>query len=264
MQFFKDFLTGFVAYFRGVVFIFQHNLWLFFLIPLSLFFALYYGGEEIKNQLLQVDISKELGSIDFKQEFSEITFQGIPSNTEELRPMFIGFKLIFVILASKLNKYFVLILLSPMNTLVASKTEYVLTGNKIPFEYKQFIKDVFRGVNFALRNLVTQMLIVASWFLLTLIIPPLDIITFWVLFVVGGYFYGASLLDYTLERKKLSMDESYSFIFKNIGITLSVGLLFSSLFFTSFGIMLAPLTGVVAGTIALHTKYDLRKKIKGI
>ena len=177
--------------------------------------------------------------------------------------MFIGFKLIFVILASKLNKYFVLILLSPMNTLVASKTEFVLTGKKIPFEYQQFIKDVFRGVNFALKNLVTQMLIVAGWFLLTLLIPPLDRVTFWVLFVVGGYFYGSSLLDYTLERKKMSMEESYVFIFNNIGITLSVGLLFSSLFFTSFGIMLAPLTGVVAGTLALHQKYDLKKKSIG-
>lgn len=261
MNFFNDFWIGIKSYLKAFLFIFQHNLWLFFLIPMALYFALFFGGEWMKERLTNVDISSELENIDFQQEMTKVTFQGIPSNVEELKLMFIGFQLIFVILASKLNKYLVLILLSPMNTIVASRAEYILTGKKYPFSFGQFSSDVFRGVNFALRNLFTQFLLVSIWLVLTLIFPILDFATFWVLFVVGGYFYGASLLDYTIEKRKVSMEKSYAFIFKNIGITLGIGLIFSSLFFTSFGIMLAPLTGVVAGTLAFHQKYDLRKKL---
>lgn len=260
MGFIKDFWIGIKSYFEGVMFIFQHNLWIFFLIPFSLYFAIFYGGNWMLVQLQDVNLQNELSKIDFQQEFSKITFQGIPSNTEELKLLFIGFQLVFVILAAKLNKYLVLILLSPMNTLVATKTEYYLTGTVYKFEMRQFINDIYRGVNFALRNLVTQFFFVFLWLLLTLIFPFLDFLTFWVLFAIGGYFYGASLLDYTLEKRKVSMEKSFSFIAKNAGITLAIGLLFSSLFFTSFGILLAPLTGVVAGTVALHNKYDLKKK----
>ena len=261
MRFFIDFLIGIRAYFKGLIFIFQFNLWIFFLIPLVLSFGIYFGGEWMLEQLANVSLKDELSKINFQQELTKVTFQGVPSNTEELRLMFVGFQLIFVILASKLNKYLVLILLSPMNTIVASKVEYILTGNKYKFTTKQFVADVFRGVNFALRNLFTQFSIVLIWILITLAFPILDRGTFWVLFVVGGYFYGASLLDYTIEKRKFSMDESYVFIFKNAGMTLAIGLLFSSLFCTSFGIMLAPLTGVTAGTMALHLKYNLKKKL---
>lgn len=260
MIFVKDFWTGIKSYFQGLILIFQYNLWIFFLIPLLLFCVIYYGGDWMLEDLRNVDLQKELSKIDFQQEITKITFQGIPSNTEELKLMIVGFKLIFVILASKLNKYLVLILLSPMNTLVATRAEYLLSGNVYKFEVKQFISDIYRGVNFSIRNLVSQFMIVFLWWGITLVFPFLNAITFWVLFVIGGYFYGASLLDYNLEKRKVSMEESFSFIFKNAGLTLAIGLLFSSLFFTSFGILLAPLTGVVAGTVALHNKYDLKKK----
>jgi uncharacterized protein involved in cysteine biosynthesis len=260
MTFFKDFFIGIKSYFQGLIVILQYNLWVFFIIPFTLSFAIYYGGEWMLNDLKDVDLQVELSKINFQQELTKITFQGIPSNAEELKLMGIGFKLIFVILASKLNKYLVLILLSPINTLVATRAEYVISGNVYRFEMKQFISDIYRGVNFALRNLFTQFLIVFLWLGVTLVFPFLESITFWVLFVIGGYFYGASLLDYNLEKRKVSMEKSMSFIFKNAGITLSIGLIFSSLFFTSFGILLAPITGVVAGTVALHNKYDLKKK----
>lgn len=260
LQFIKDFWIGVKSYFEGLIVIFQYNLWVFFLIPLALFFAIFYGGNWMLLQLDGVDLQSELSKINFQQELTKITFQGIPSNAEELKLLFVGFQLIFVILASKLNKYLVLILLSPMNTMVATRAEYVLTGNTYKFTFNQFLSDVFRGVNFSIRNLFTQFFIVLIWMAFTMVFPILDRATFWVLFVVGGYFYGASLLDYTLEKRKISMEKSYSFIFKNAGITLAIGLLFSSMFFTSFGIMLAPLTGVVAGTVALNNKYDLKKK----
>jgi CysZ protein len=260
MEFIKDFWIGIKSYFEGILIVFQYNLWIFLLIPTALFFGIYYGGEWMLHELQGVNLPHELEKIDFQQELTKISFQGFPSNMEELKLMVIGFQLIFVILASKLNKYLVLILLSPMNTLVATRTEYVLSGNVYKFSFQQFVSDVFRGVNFALRNLFTQFLVVLVWIVLTYVFPFLNNFTFWVMFVIGSYFYGASLLDYTLEKRKISMEKSYAFIFKNAGITLSIGLLFSSLFFVSFGILLAPLTGVVAGTLALHKKYDLKKK----
>jgi CysZ protein len=263
MMFLKDFLLGIKAYFAGLLLILQHNLWVFFLIPMALYALVFYGGDWMLHQLQGVELQSELKKIDFQKELTKFTFQGFPSNMEELKLMFIGFQLIFVILAAKLNKYLVLILLSPMNTLVATRAEYVLSGNTYKFSVQQFVSDVFRGVNFALRNLITQFFVVLLWIVLTLVFPFLDAFTFWVMFIIGGYFYGASLLDYTLEKRKISMEKSYAFIIKNSGITLSIGLLFSALFFTPFGILLAPLSGVVAGTVALHKKYDLKKKFVG-
>ncbi len=56
------------------------------------------------------------------------------------------------------------------------------------------------------------------------------------------------------------MDESLQFIRKNLGITISIGSVFLLFFFTSYiGIIIGPITCVIAATIAIHYKFNLSK-----
>lgn len=261
LRFLKDVWLGFKSFFQAFVLIYQYNLWLFFIIPVLVSALIYFGGDYLLEDLKHVHFDAEISKIDFQNELGEIKIQGVPTDSEELRLLLTASKLIFVIIALKLNKYLVLILLTPLNAMISARIERILTGNKYPFEFRQYVDDIYRGVNFAIRNLFRQSMIFVAWYLLTLLIPVLEVATFSVVFLVGAYYYGASLMDYTNERRRLSMEESVTFIRKHAGIAMAIGAVFYALFFVSFiGVVFAPIPGVVAATIAIDARVGLKRK----
>lgn len=260
VRFLKDFWLGLRAYYEALVMVFQYNLWLFFLIPVALSVSMFFGGEYLLDQLKQVNIEHEIDRINFENELNEISFKGFPKDAAEMKLLVIGLQIIFVVISLRLRKYVILILLAPVMAILSTKTEKLLTGNKYPFSFDRWVSDIYRGINFALRNMFRQMIILAAWYVIVLLIPELDFLSFWVIFGVGSYYYGASLMDYTNERMRMSMEESVRFIRKNSGLALSLGTVFSILFFTDYiGIVLAPIVGVIAATYAIDYKVDLKK-----
>ncbi len=258
-RFIKDFWLGLYSYYKAFVVIIQYNLWLFFLVPIALSIALYFSANVVKEELIGINLSEALSAIDFEKEFSEIKFQGVSADSGEL--LILGAKLIFVIIAFKFNKYLVLLLLTPMNAMISARIERLLTGNRYKFNFNQYVEDIYRGVNFVLRNLARQAFIYLLWYLLVFMFPFLDMFSFYIIFLVGAFYYGASLMDYTNERRRLSMEESVQFIRQNAGMAMAIGGVFYSLFFVSIiGIILAPVLGVAAATLAIHNKIDLGKK----
>ena len=67
-------------------------------------------------------------------------------------------------------------------------------------------------------------------------------------------------MDYTNERKKRNVEDSIKYVRQHFGTAVIIGGIFSSLFFIPYaGIIIAPVTGVVAATIAVDY-IDLANK----
>ncbi len=260
IRFIKDFYTGLRSIFEAVVLIFEHWLWLFFVFPVLFSLGIFFGGEYLFEELKKINLQSSIRSLEFKADFSNIRFEGFPTDSEEMGLLIIAVKLILVVVSLKLSKYIILILMAPIMTILSARTEFFLTGNKYPFSFNQFVNDIYRGINFAVRNLFRQMVIIVGWYLLTLLIPFLDQFTFWVVFFVGSFYYGASMMDYTNERRRMSMEESIGFIRRHAGITMAIGMLFYALFFVTYiGIIFAPIICIIAATYAIHQRVDLSK-----
>jgi len=149
-----------------------------------------------------------------------------------------------------LYKYMVLIIMSPVLALLSEKTEEILTGNKHPFELKQFVRDVLRGVIIATRNVFVEMIILIILFLFSFI-PILGWISPALIFIVQSYYFGFSMIDYSNERKKLTVKESSAFIYRHKGLAIANGAGFYLLLLIPvIGLMAAPAYGVIAASIA--------------
>ena len=72
-------------------------------------------------------------------------------------------------------------------------------------------------------------------------------------FFVECYYYGSSMLDYSLERHKLSYTQSINYIGRHRGLAVGNGLIFYLMHgFVIIGWVLAPAYAVVAATLSLH------------
>lgn len=152
----------------------------------------------------------------------------------------------------KLQKYVILIVLSPVLAYISERTERAITGGDYPFNWAQFAKDIVRGILIATRNLFLELGITLLLFLLGLI-PVITPFSGLLIFVVGWYYYGYSMLDYTNERRKLDVGQSNSAIKKRKGLAIANGMVFELIFFIPIvGFVVAPILSTVAATIAMQ------------
>lgn len=197
------------------------------------------------------------------------------------------------ILFMKFAKYLVVILLSPLLAHLSEKTERIITGNKYPFDFNQFLNDVKRGIRIALRNLMWEYFFFLIIFLVSFLgwKDPKTAPVFYLTFVIGFFYYGFSFLDYINERRKLSVDESILFVRQNRGLAISIGMLYSFMilvpvdlgmifglngfreysFLKGLGLFMyhislwilasaAPILTIVASTIAMNEIVGLKKR----
>jgi CysZ protein len=161
----------------------------------------------------------------------------------------------------KISKYVILILMSPIMSLLSERTNDILEGRNNPFSLHQFIRDVFRGSVLALRNMFLELIIIwiigISALLITAIIPPLGFIISPLIpvisFFVGAYFFGFSTMDYTNERHRVSIRESIRNIRQQKGIALANGSIFALFFrIPIIGATVTTITCTVAACLAMH------------
>lgn len=241
IRFFRNFGQGLFAYVDGIRLIFTSMLWWTFIVPLLLSVGLYFGGEFLIDALQQTsfsDIDPEDGS----------------------RYLLIGVQSILVYVAIYLNKYLVLMLLPPLLAWMSTRVEYLLTGNTYPLILKYYLEDIRRAIMLSLRNLSIQIAIMAVGFLIFRIYGlPLD----WVVLItypVAFYFYGFAFMDYVNERRRLTIRESVRFVRRHAGAALALGGVYGGLFFIPYaGIVIAPILGIVAGTVCMNQLVDLRE-----
>lgn len=157
-----------------------------------------------------------------------------------------GARFILFYIYTLVYKNIVLIIMSPMLAFLSERVEELYLGKSYPFHVGQFIKDVLRGIRIAFRNLIRELFAIA---LATLFLGPLSPI---VAFLVESYYYGFSMIDYSNERRKLTVKQSIAYIHRNRGMALGNGLVFYGLFLIPFlGWMVAPALGLVAATLGV-------------
>ncbi|MDB4534491.1 EI24 domain-containing protein [Vicingaceae bacterium] len=268
MNLFKNFGRGFSAYGQAINLIFTKGLWWFFVFPIALNILFFIGGMMGIGSLTDFIEGWLTGLVAFDGDsFTGASFlepisgylSGIVGGL-----VWIVLKFAFFFIFATVGGYIVIICLSPVFAILSEKTEEILTGNKYPFNGDQIMRDVVRGVLIAFRNMFIELGYMLIIFILSLFIPLLGgIIGTVILFFIASYFYGFAFIDYTSERRRLSLKQSVQFIRENKGMAIANGMVFS--FF-----MLIPLCGstlagfaaiisVVAATIAVDKTVDLSK-----
>ncbi|PKP17852.1 MAG: hypothetical protein CVU05_14765, partial [Bacteroidetes bacterium HGW-Bacteroidetes-21] len=140
--------------------------------------------------------------------------------------------------------YIVLAILSPVLAYLSEKTEKILTGKDYPFNGEQWMRDMVRGILLVVRNMLIEVAIIIGIFAVGFIPVLGQLVSLFgiiFLFFVSAYFYGFSYLDYSMERRKMSLRQSIHFIRKNKGLAISTGGIFALC-------LMLPMCGPTLGT----------------
>lgn len=276
MNFIRHFVLGIKSYWKAVSYIREHKLYWYLPIPAALMLIIYYVGSEIASW--QASWDPELGCLECSNMNETIWF---------MVKMLLSISLGLVLM--KFAKYIVVIVLSPLLSILSQSVEKKLTNNKYPFSLRQTLHDVRRGIRIALRNVMWEYI----FFLIILIVSAFgweeahQSPVFYLTFVIGFFYYGFSFIDYINERRRLDIDQSIHFMRNHRGLAIAIGTIYSILIlvpvdlgemtnFTGFldhpfetlGTVLlqlvlwflassAPILAIVAATLSMHELVDL-------
>jgi CysZ protein len=280
MRFFQQIILGFKSYLVALKIIKRYRLYWYLPIPAVLMLIIYYLGSSVASW--QASWDSQLGCLECRTMNDTIWF---------LLKLLVSISLGLALM--KFAKYIVVIVLSPLFSVLSQVVERKLTGNKYPFNLQQTIHDVKRGVRIALRNVMWEYI----YFLLILAVvmmfwdDPFNSPIFYITYLVGFFYYGFSFIDYINERRRLDIDQSIYFMRKYRGLAIAIGSVYSLLIFVpvDIGLMLdfsnfldnpyskigqtllqlllwflassAPILAIVAATVAMHDLVDLSSNV---
>jgi CysZ protein len=149
----------------------------------------------------------------------------------------------FILFYFSFLKYFYLIIGSPIYAYLSEKTESIVEGQEHHFSFNELTLDIGRGIRVAVRNMLWQTLYLVLLILLSLV-PVIGWIAPLIAIFAECFYYGSSMLDYSLERHKLSFAQSIAYIARHKGLAIGNGMVV-------FG-WIAPAYAVIAATLSLH------------
>lgn len=262
----KGFGSGLGGFIRAFGFMLNHGMGWMFLAPILLWVLLAYGLFMALQGPVDA-LSVWLGG-QFALSVEQVEGDGMDAAWNSFKAFLNGAREFLTLIVLKVavayilytvNKYLVLVLLSPLLANASERTEEVLTGESFPFSWPRLLKDAWRGSLIAMRNGFLELLInVGLWFL-TLMFPISVPFTVIFLFLVSAYFYGFSMFDYMFERRRLRLRDSVQAVNRNIGAVIANGMCFSLLMKVPLlGMMLAPPMAAVGAVIALRDELTTR------
>jgi len=245
----KEIITSIQAYYQTHRFIIKHRLWKWILIPGLIYAILFCLG-------IYLFVVSSNSAIEFMLQKS-----GVAEWMDKMQNSWLSFLLIFgqiilnlilLLFYFSLFKYLFLIIGSPLFAYLSEKTEAIIEGKEYPFNFKQLMKDIVRGIKLALRNMLWQTVYTVSILILSFI-PVIGWVTPLLALLVECYYLGFSMLDYSCERNKLSTSQSILFIGRHKGLAIGNGLVFYLMHFIPvLGWLFAPSYAVIAATISLY------------
>lgn len=267
MRFFNDLIKGFVNCFKAFQFIFDKGLWPYIFFPIIAWLLMWAGSIWIFAKIATY-IASYINSL--------LNAENIPDSGSVLsflKPFLTGYfsviiawilKLLFWFMSGTFSKYITLIILSPIFSKLSEETEQKINQTNYPFNFSQFIKDIGRGILISIRNMLIEYFYLAICFIITLIFPPLAIVTTPLLILISWYYTGFTMLDYNFERHKMSISQSSVFIKKNAGLACGIGLVYSLFMLLPLflGIMFGPILAVVGATISFLEIKKSNNKIE--
>jgi CysZ protein len=274
MGFIRDFKLGVNSYINAVIFIKKHKLWIYFLFPMVIFFVIYYSGfafQELKRDYTADDDASMIKKVWY---------------------FFVsGFFLLMSYVIFNFMRYILIILISPVLSVVSEKVEKIITGNKYKFNLKQLFKDIKRTINLAIRNIFFEFGIVygvaLALYIIFWIVPAPEgtakFISGQFAMLVAFYYYGFGFIDFMNERRRLTIKQSVKFVKKHKGFAIALGSIFTVFFhytnkyfieikedvssatfmfiilISSIIMAVIPIVTMVAATLGVHELVDLNK-----
>ena len=139
--------------------------------------------------------------------------------------------------------------------LVAFGTEAIVSGREYPFNLKQLVWEIGRGIAISLRCMILQLLVMIVLFFGSFI-PLAGLVMPVLTFGVGAYFYGFAFMDYAVERKRFRVKESVRYMRHNAGSVTAIGTVFALSLMIPWGSIVVcsfvSLLSVVAGTVVVE------------
>lgn len=156
--------------------------------------------------------------------------------------------------------FFILTLLSPINTFLSESVDTDLTGERVGFDILRFINDFIRMIFIVFIAITGELLLIGIWKTFAWIFS-LQYLNSVVFFITASFFYGFSFYDYSLERNEISVMGSIRFAKKYFIPTLVTGIFFSIIMLLPIlGLALAPVIMTIVSTyVFLKTMGKLDK-----
>lgn len=255
MSFFEGLSESVNSFVKSISFTFKHFS-LFLIFPIILYAIVFYLTSILGDSIYDYTIREFYTYMDIEQHsgwlYSLLSFllRGL---------LFVLFKLLFFFIFYFFSGYIILIILSPLLSYLSERTEKIETSKDYPFDWIVWIRQILRSILLSLRNmgiqlLLTLIILVLSFFpIIGWIISP--IATIIVLFI-NAYFFGFSFMDYSFERKGMSISQSVTIVRKNKGLAVGLGLIFYLSYLIPFiGNFIAPFLAifmVVAATFSVE------------
>jgi CysZ protein len=249
----KEIVIAIQSYFEAHQFIRTHRLWKWIIIPGIIYSLLFLAGMYFfwaSSNDAVTWLSHQIGLENWLQ----------IQRSEWLSFLFLMaglmLRVVLVFFYFSLFKYLFLIVGSPVFAYLSEKTESILEGKDFPFDMSQLLVDIWRGVRLAIRNTLWQTVYTFSLLLLSLV-PLFGWITPVIALFVECFYYGSSMLDYSLERHKLTHAQSVRYIGVHKGLAIGNGLMFFLMHLILIvGWVLAPAYAVIAATLSLHKEKN--------
>ncbi len=234
---------------------FKHFKW-FLLIPILLYVIILYITFSIESSIYQYTSEKIFSYLNISNEdnwfFKALQFllQGI---------LFLLFKLVFFFVFYFISGNIILIILSPVLSYISEKSEKIIRNKTYNFNLSKLVKQIARSILLSLRNITIQLLLIIGIIIISFIpiigwiISPFSLV---LIILINAYFLGFSFLDYSFERKELTINQSILIVRKNKGLAIGYGLIFYLTSLIPFiGGLLAPFFAIfitVAATISVE------------
>jgi CysZ protein len=159
------------------------------------------------------------------------------------------------------HKYVTLMLLSPFLSHLSEVVEVKeFKRGKIDSSLREILSDLWRGIIINLRNLTFE-------FLLSIPLSFVPFVGTFLVFFVQSFYVGFSMMDYTLERKKMSVGATARFVRSHRGIAYGIGGVYNLIMLIPLvGWFFAPTYATIASTLVTLEAYDklpahLRKQL---
>jgi CysZ protein len=149
----------------------------------------------------------------------------------------------------QLLTFFILTLLSPINTFLSERIEFQLNGKAFPFSFYIVLRDLWRMVRVVIFLVFLEVLLSLTYWLFVGWYNPFDFINETVYFIIASFFYGISFFDYSFERHGMGLMKSLNYGRSNFWLVLFSGFLFKLLFsIPVVGIIVTPVIMTIITT----------------
>ncbi len=248
MSLFKKFWLGVRLYGKALSFTREHNLWKYYFLPallnLIIFISVGFVGYIFVGDT--IDWLEGLFNLNNPINWWQTTLNYIVK-------ILVG--LIAFLIYFKSYKYLMLILLSPVLSIVAAKVQGILHPERPDedFHFPQFLSDLKRGLIINLTNLAIELSITIPLILIGLFFSPISPFATILIILVESYFLGFGMIDLRNEFMKLDVKESRAVVKKHRSFAIGVGMtMYFMIWIPILGILFAPIWACISAGLGIY------------